>query len=156
MGTSCIGTTRLEFEMTLYPTCFWVGASIVNDRSDGAGFGHCGRVYRHLLRRNRWSWRKTTKTNTKIRSTVGHTVLRSSCDREFGVCMQGFDVRTESADGESSRERRNSSLRTARRDSNRSRQENRDGDVLLPHDVRLQYPIVTPSVYTIRCRIRVH
>ena len=46
---------------------------------------------------------------------------------EVGAKGVGF-VDGYSANGESSWERRNRSLRTARRDSNRSRNENRDGD----------------------------
>ena len=82
VGTSCYGTTSLEFfEMALYPTYFWVGASRVHDKSDGAGFvlfedrptnGNktlptlrpltAGLYIGFLVRRNRVSWRKTTTT----------------------------------------------------------------------------------------------
>ena len=59
---------------------------------------------------------------------------------EVGAKGVGF-VDGYSADGESSRERRNSSLRTARRDSNRSRQENRDAE--------RECPVATTSDHSI-------
>ena len=142
VGTRCIGTTRLEFvEIALSPAYFWVGASRVHDRSDGAvassrsrtiqgmkakhdrRFGHSLRArglaffYGGTVRRG---GRRRRKKITKIRRSTVRGVRSAE-----GVGMRTDIVPTETLRG---REKKSQ----LERESTRSRQENRDGDVRWP------------------------
>ena len=96
------------------------------------------------------------KLNTKIRrSTVGSTHFSDSpVTEEFGA--EGVSVRTDIMPTENLRGREETAA-GAPLDETRIDPGRRTGTGMSwCHDVRSQYSIVTPSVYTTRCCIRVH